>query len=147
MGYAFLEQRREFLQAHINMLQVRQGQVSDIHLNLATQQGNLKQQMNSLTTGQALALKPYYEDLSDAESSDERESINAEIKAIEQEFKAEQDEINRQVYEIGIKEQVYDNEQKRLATQVEKESKELETLEQAVKTGVDNATPKFNGLG
>lgn len=78
---------------------------------------------------------------------DERATINAEIKSIEAKNQAELDEINRQIYLVGIKEAAVEMEVKRLDTMVSALQKQLEAVEEAEGKAIDRATPKFNGVG
>lgn len=76
-----------------------------------------------------------------------RNTINAEIKKIEQENQAELDDINREIYLVGIKEAAVEMEVKRLDTMVSALQKQLEAVEEAEGKAIDRATPKFNGVG
>ena len=78
---------------------------------------------------------------------DERERINAEIKKIEAENQQELDDINRQIYLVGVKEKAIELEVKRLDTMVTALQKQLEAVQDAESKAIDNATPKFKGLG
>ncbi|MBE7705568.1 MAG: hypothetical protein E7Z90_07165 [Cyanobacteria bacterium SIG29] len=77
----------------------------------------------------------------------ERNRINADIKKIEQENQAELDEINRQIYLVGVKENAIELEVKRLDTAISALQKQLEAVEEAEGSAIDRATPKFNGVG
>ena len=77
----------------------------------------------------------------------ERNEINADIKSIEAKNQAELDEINRQIYLVGIKEAAVEMEVKRLDTMVSALQKQLEAVEEAEGKAIDRATPKFNGVG
>ena len=77
----------------------------------------------------------------------EREKINAEIKKIEAENQAELDDINRRIYLVGVKEKAIELEVKRLDTMVTAIQKQLEAVQDAESKAIDNATPKFKGLG
>ena len=77
----------------------------------------------------------------------ERDAIEAQIKAQEQENQSEIDDINRQIYLVGIKETSVEMEVKRLDTMVSALQKQLEAVEEAEGKAIDRATPKFNGVG
>lgn len=79
--------------------------------------------------------------------SREREQIQAKIHQIEQKFKAEEDVINRQIYQVSIKENAIEMEVKRIDTKVTAVQKQLEAVQEAEGSGIDRATPKFNGIG
>ena len=81
------------------------------------------------------------------EMDNARAAINADIKKIEQENQAELDDINRQIYLVGIKEAAVEMEVKRLDTMVSALQKQLEAVEEAEGKAIDRATPKFNGVG
>ena len=78
---------------------------------------------------------------------DEREKVQYEIKQLEQKFKREEDVINRQIYQVSIKENAIEMEVKRLDTKITAIQKQLEAVEEAEGAGIDRATPKFNGIG
>ena len=77
----------------------------------------------------------------------ERDAIEAQIKAQEQENQSEIDDIIRQIYLVGIKETSVEMEVKRLDTMVSALQKQLEAVEEAEGKAIDRATPKFNGVG
>ena len=147
MGYALFAQRKQVVDGLINSTQLQLTQRQDEQFALATQQTGLKQQLSSLTAAQATELAALYGELSSYSDSDIRNEINDEIHQKEQEFKSEQDSINRQVYEVALKESAMEMEVKRLETVVSKYTKELEQIESAESDGIDRATPKFNGVG
>ena len=76
-----------------------------------------------------------------------RDSINSEIKKKELQFEQEVDKLNREIYQISIKENAIEMEVKRLDTQVTALQKQLEATEQAEGGAVNRATPKFGGVG
>ena len=78
---------------------------------------------------------------------DDREKTQYEIKQLEQKFKQEEDVINRQIYQVSIKENAIEMEVKRLDTKITAIQKQLEAVEEAEGAGIDRATPKFNGIG
>ena len=86
------------------------------------------------------------DDYSDA-LKDDREKTQYEIKQLEQKFKLEEDIINRQIYQVSIKENAIEMEVKRLDTKITAVQKQLEAIEEAEGAGIDRATPKFNGIG
>ena len=147
MGYALFAARKQIVDAQLQCAQLQQTQRSDEQFFLATQQLNLKQQMNSLTAGQASEMADLYGKLSEAETSDKRDQINAQIRQKEQNFKNQIYDINREVNEISMKEQAIQNEVKRLDTVVTALQHQLQTMEQAEGQAIERATPKFGGLG
>ena len=78
---------------------------------------------------------------------DDREKVQYEIKQLEEKFKKEEDVINRQIYQVSIKENAIEMEVKRLDTKITAVQKQLEAVEEAEGAGIDRATPKFNGIG
>ncbi len=78
---------------------------------------------------------------------EDREKTQYEIKQLEQKFKQEEDVINRQIYQVSIKENAIEMEVKRLDTKITAIQKQLEAVEEAEGAGIDRATPKFNGIG
>ena len=147
MGYALFAQRKQVVDGQINSVQLQQTQRSNEQFNLATQHTSLQQQISSLGASQAQELAELYAELSSADGSDERNEINAMISEKQEEYKQEQDAINRQIYQISLKENALEMEVKRLDTVYTKLQKDLEAIEQAEATGIENATPKFNGVG
>ena len=126
MGYALFAQRKVVLDGHLNSLQLQQTQRSNEQYNLATQTLSLQQQMASMQASQSTELATKYEELAKAGGEDDRASKNAEIKAMEENFQAELDDINRQIYQVSVKENIVEMQVKRLDTMVEAVEKELE---------------------
>jgi len=202
MGYALFAQRKLFLTAQLNCLNMQQTQRANEQLQLATNTLSLQKQLTSLQTAQATQLAQQYERLAESGSSykatrdeggelksftydywsydeadgkildngtpitaesavddkgkseeyenrmsKEREQIQAKIQQIEQKFKVEEDVINRQIYQVSIKENAIEMEVKRLDTKITAVQKQLEAVQEAEGAGIDRATPKFNGIG
>ena len=147
MGYALFAQRKLVLDAQLNSAQLQQTQRSNEQYALATQSLGLSQQLSSLQSAQASELAAEYEKLADAETSDQRESINAKIAAMQNEQKAEQYSINREIYQVGVQENAIELEVKRLDTMVTVLEKQLQAVEEAEGEAIDRATPKYSGNG
>ena len=147
MGYALFAQRKVCLTGQLNSVSLQQTQRSNEQYQLATNTLSLQQQMSSMQAAQSLELADLYEDLSQAEGTDERQTINDEINQRQEEFNAELDTINRQIYLVSVKENTLEMEVKRLDTQVSSLQKQLEAVEEAESSAIDRATPKFNGVG
>jgi len=79
--------------------------------------------------------------------AEDREETQWEIKQLEAKFKQEEDVINRQIYQVSIKENAIEMEVKRLDTKITAIQKQLEAVEEAEGAGIDRATPKFVGIG
>ena len=144
MGYALFAQRKIVLDGQLNALQLQQTQRSNEQYNLATQTLSLQQQMSSMQASQSTQLAEKYKLLSEAADDSERDSINAMIQELEHEFEAELDAINREIYQISVKENVVEMQVKRLDTMVSAVEKELEAVEKAEEASIDRATPKFS---
>ncbi len=147
MGYALFAQRKLVLDGQLNCVEMMQTQRSNEQYNLATQTLSLQQQMSSIQASQSEELSELYEQLSEADGTDARDSINALIKSKEEDFEAELDDINREIYKVSVKENAIEMEVKRLDTQVTALQKELEAVEEAESSAIDRATPKFKGVG
>ena len=147
MGYALFANRKIVLIGELNSVSLQQTQRSNEQFNLATKTLSLQQQMSSMQAAQSAELGDLYEQLSATGDSGQRARINAQINARQQQFDAELDQINRQIYLTSVKENAIEMEVKRLDTQVTALQKQLEAVEQAESGAIDRATPKFNGLG
>jgi len=147
MGYALFANRKLVLDAQLNCAQLQQTQRSNEQYNLAINSLGLSQQLSSQQASQAGELAAEYEKLANAGSDDERDKINATIQKLMQEHKQENDAINQQIYEVGVKEQAIELEVKRLDTMVTALQQQLEAVEQAEGDAVKRATPKFKGVG
>lgn len=170
MGYALFAQRKVQLTGQLNLVSLQQTQRSNEQYLLATQTLSLQQQMTSLQSAQSLELAELYQllaastedgidedeldtdDLSDyaknlVDSDASRDQINAAIKQKEEEFEAELDGINREIYLVSVKENAIEMEVKRLDTQVSALQKQLEAVEEAEGEAINRATPKFKGVG
>ncbi len=146
MGYALFASRKLVLDGELNNAQLQQTQRSNEQYNLATKTLSLQQQLTSMNVSQSQELAGLYEQLSNTQSSDGRDSINNQIKQKELEYEREVDDINRQIYQVSIKENAIEMEVKRLDTQVTTLQKQLEAVEEAEGQAIDRATPKFKGL-
>lgn len=147
MSYALFAQRKLLLTAELNSKQMQVSQRSDDQFKLATRSTNLQQQLTSMSSSQSGELSALYAELSEAAGTEDRDRVNAEIQQKELEYQREQDEINRQVYQISVKENAVELERKRLETEVNVIQNQLEAVEEAEGDGINRATPKFSGLG
>ena len=147
MGYALFAQRKLVLDAELNGAQLQQTQRSDEQYALATQKLSLGQQLTSINAAQAGELADLYGQLADTTEEGSRDSINAQISQKQQQAQQEVDGINRQIYEVGVKEESIELEVKRLDTMVTALQKQLEAVEQAEGDAIDRATPNYNGVG
>lgn len=147
MGYALFAQRKLVLDGQLNNAQLQQTQRSNEQYKLATHTTSLQQQLTSMNAAQSLALADLYEQLSATTDTDVRDSINNEIKKKELAFEQEIDAINREIYQVSIKENSLEMEVKRLDTQVTALQKQMEATEQAEGGAIGRATPKFGGMG
>ena len=66
---------------------------------------------------------------------------------MEADHKLQQENINNQIYQVGIKENAIEMEVKSLDTEVTALQKQLESVEQAEGQAINRATPKFGGVG
>ncbi len=147
MGYALFAERKIVLDGELNCLELQQTQRSNEQYNLATQTLSLQQQLTSMSSSQSGELADLYEQLSSADGTDERDSINAEINAKEAEYEQELDAINNEIYEVSVKENAIEMEVKQLDTEVTAVQSQLEAVEEAEADGIDRATPNYRGLG
>ena len=147
MGYALFAQRKRVLDMQLNTVQLMQTQRSNEQYALATQTLGLNQQLSSLQSSQAGELAVLYEELADADGDEARADKNAEIQALQQQHKQEQDDINRQIYEVSVKENAIEMEVKRLDTMVTTLQQQLKAVEEAEGSAIERATPKFAGVG
>ena len=147
MGYALFAQRKLVLDGQLNSAQLQQTQRSNEQYALATQTLNLNQQLTSMSASQAGELAGLYEQLADADGTTKRDRINAQIQQKQQEYEQEVDSINREIYQVSVKENAIEMEVKRLDTMVTTLQKQLEAVEEAEGSAIDRATPKFNGVG
>ncbi len=146
MGYALFAQRKLVLDGQLNNAQLQQTQRSNEQYALATQTLSLQQQLTSMNASQSNELAALYADLASADSG-MRDTINASINQKQAEFEAEVDQINREIYQVSVKENAIEMEVKRLDTMVTTLQKQLEAVEEAEGSAIDRATPKFNGVG
>ena len=147
MGYALFAQRKLVISGLINSVQLQQTQRSDEQMRLATNTISLQADITALQANQSYKLQDLYSELSSAEDSSERESIQADIKGVQEEFEGEIAQINQKIYMISIKENALEMEVKRLDTKLTALKKQLEKIEEAEGDGIDKATPQFKGIG
>lgn len=147
MGYALFAQRKLVLDGQLNSAQLQQTQRSNEQYALATQTLSLNQQLTSMSASQAGELAGLYEQLAEADGTTQRDRINAQIQQKQQEYEQEVDSINREIYQVSVKENAIEMEVKRLDTMVTTLQKQLEAVEEAEGSAIDRATPKFNGVG
>lgn len=147
MGYALFAQRKLVLDGQLNNAQLQQTQRSNEQYALATQTLSLQQQLTSMNASQSGELSTLYGDLANADTEAKRNEINAQRKQKELEFEQEVDDINRQIYQVSVKENAIEMEVKRLDTMVSTLQKQLEAVEDAEGDAINRATPKFKGVG
>ena len=147
MAYALFADRKLVLDGELNNAQLQQTQRSNEQYALATQTLNLQQQLTSMNSSQSGELSDMYQRLSETDDSDERTSINDEINAKKAEYEQEVDDINRSIYNVSVKENAIEMEVKRLDTMVTTLSQQMQAVEQVEGQGIQNATPKFGGVG
>ena len=147
MGYALFAQRKLVISGLINSVQLQQTQRSDEQMRLATNTISLQADITALQANQSYKLQDLYSELSSADDSSERESIQADIKEVQEEFEGEIAQINQKIYMISIKENALEMEVKRLDTRLEALKKQRDIIEKAEQDGIDKSTPKFSGLG
>ena len=147
MAYALFADRKLVLDGELNNAQLQQTQRSNEQYALATQTLNLQQQLTSMNSSQSGELSDMYQRLSETDDSDERTNINDEINAKKAEYEQEVDNINRSIYNVSVKENAIEMEVKRLDTMVTTLSQQMQAVEQAEGQGIQNATPKFGGVG
>ncbi len=147
MGYALFAQRKLVLDGQLNSAQLQQTQRSNEQYALATQTLNLNQQLTSMSASQSGELAELYGLLAEADGTTQRDTINAQIQQKQQEYEQETDSINREIYQVSVKENAIEMEVKRLDTMVTTLQKQLEAVEEAEGSAIDRATPKFNGVG
>ena len=147
MGYALFAQRKLVLDNQISATQLQQTQRSNEQYFLATRSAGLQQKLSALLSSQALELEPLYQRLADSTSEEERADVQNEIAQMQNRHKREEEAINREIYQTGIKETAIEMEVKRLDTQITTLQKQLEAVEEAESAAIDRATPKFKGVG
>ena len=147
MGYALFAQRKIVLDGQLNNVQLQQTQRSNEQYALATQTLSLQQQLTSMNAAQSGELATLYAALASTTNSNSRDSINAQISQKQEEFEAEIDAINREIYQVSVKENAIEMEVKRLDTMVTALQQQLEAVEEAEGQAIDRATPKFKGVG
>lgn len=147
MAYALFAQRKVVLTGELNCVSLQQTQRSNEQYLLATKTLSLQQKMTSLQAAQSTELAALYEKLAGTTDTKERESLNDQIKTKQSKFDAELDTINRDIYQVSVKENAIEMEVKRLDTKVTALQKQLEAVEQAESQAIDRATPKFQGVG
>lgn len=146
MGYALFANSKLVKDGQLNNAQLQQTQRSNEQYEMATHTLSLQQQLTSMNASQSNELAALYEDLAAADDDTKRAEINSQIKAKELEYEKEIDAINRQIYQVSVKENAIEMEVKRLDTQVTALQKQLEATEDAEGDCINRATPKFRGV-
>ena len=96
----------------------------------------------------AQVLETLYRKLADPTLSEgQRKAIEAEIDAEQQKSEAKKQEFELKNQQLGMEENAIELQKKKLESVVTKLEKELDTIEEAEKTGIERANPKYNGLG
>ena len=147
MGYALFAQRKLVLDSQLNSAQLQQTQRSNEQFALANNKLGLQRQLSALQVAQGTELAELYQELASETDSGERAQIEADIQTMEAAHAREQENINNQIYLVGIKENAIEMEVKALDTEVTALQKQLEAVEEAEGKAIDRATPKFNGVG
>ena len=147
MGYALFAQRKIVLDGQLNNVQLQQTQRSNEQYALATQTLSLQQQLTSMNAAQSGELATLYAALASTTNSNSRDSINAQISQKQEEFEAEIDAINREIYQVSVKENAIEMEVKRLDTMVTALQQQLEAVEEAEGQAIDRASFKNKKRG
>ena len=147
MGYALFAQRKLVLDGVVNSVQLQQTQRSDEQLRLSTNTLTLQSRVSNTQAGQASELGKLYQQLASAEDSAERQTINNQIESRQKFFESEIQTINNQIYMTSMKENAIEMEVKRLDTKLTALQKQLEKIQDAEGSGIEGATPQFNGIG
>ena len=147
MGYALFAQRKLVLDSQLNSAQLQQTQRSNEQFKLANDSMALKQELGSIQSSQALELADLYQELASASNDQQRQSIQGDIDSLKLQHQAQIDQVNRDIYTLGVKENSIEMEVKSLDTEVTALQKQLEGVEQAEGQGINRATPKFGGVG
>ena len=147
MGYALFAQRKLVLDSQLNSAQLQQTQRSNEQYSMANDKMGLQRQLSSLQVAQATELASLYQELAGATDDQQRQQIEGDIADMEADHKLQQENINNQIYEVGIKENAIEMEVKSLDTEVTALQKQLEGVEQAEGQAINRATPKFGGVG
>ena len=147
MGYALFAQRKLVLDGVVNSVQLQQTQRSDEQLRLSTNTLSLQSRVSNTQAGQAAELGKLYQQLASAEDSTERQTLNNQIESRQKFFDSEIQTINNQIYMTSMKENAIEMEVKRLDTKLTALQKQLEKIQDAEGSGIEGATPQFNGIG
>lgn len=147
MGYALFANRKLVLDSQLNSLQLQQTQRSNTQFRLANDNLQRQQQLSSLQSRQSNLLQPLYQSLADSQTDAQRDAIQSQIEAMQNNFDNELAQIQREIDQVAIKENCIEMEVKHLDTQVSTIEKQLEAVEQAEGAGITRATPKFKAQG
>lgn len=146
--YAFFNVRALSITNSINTDQLLVARLDDEQSSLqdeevANNMGLSAEKMRAAQVLEALYRKLAVPGLSD----DDRASIEAEINAEQQKSEAKKQEYELKNQQLGMEENAIELQKKRLEAIITKLEKELDSVEEAEKSGIERANPKYNGLG
>lgn len=147
MAYAIFASSKLILTGQLNSVEIQMVQRSTEQYNLAVNSSNLSQQVSSIEQGYTEQIAEKYNELATAADSDARQDIQDEINAITENRELATADLNREIERISVVEARIEMEVKRLETQKSSISERLKNMSDAEAQGIQNATPKFKGLG
>lgn len=133
---------------NLNSCQLRRHLLDQQQQSLMNQESALAMETSTEKINASKQLSILYESLSDPNLDDNtRNSINAQIQKIQNDLQSKEQLINIQMEQLGMLENSVETQSKTLEGQITKFSKEIENIEDAEKDAIDNASPKYKGLG
>ena len=145
--YAFFNVRAISITNNINMDQLQLADLDEEQSSLQDQELANQMAESSEKIRSSYILESLYRKLSQVQDESMRKSIEAEINAEQQKTQRKQEEIKLKNQQLGMEENAIELQKKKLEAIITKLEKELESVEEAEKSGIERANPKYNGLG
>ena len=146
MGYVLFAHQQQVTGGLINSKNLALAQISDQRMVLASHTSTLQSQITSLTSRKADQTGDLYQQMTSADDSSARETVQAEIEKLETDFEAEIAKINLKIYNTSIKDQALEMQQKKEETILTALQKTLDNIEAALKNAIDKGAAKVQGL-
>ena len=144
MGYALFSQNKLALNSTKSTIELQQAQRMNQNLQLAADKSAFQMDLSSSEQAIAEDKQEVYEAFANEEiTKDDKENL---INELDNELKILQEETNRELRTLEVKEAALQMEIKSLDTQHDAIAKQLEAVEQAEGEGIEQSTPKFSGL-
>ena len=133
---------------NLNNCQARRDLLSQQQEGLMQQESALSIDNSNVKIKYSQELSDLYQQLADPTLTDEsKDALESKIKELQNKQQMEEEVIRLELSKIGMQENHLELQGKALDSQIEKYTKELESIEDAESNAIEKQTPHYNGIG